>query len=184
MPASGVKTRYVGFVRNVMIGREGLHRPVLVEIFRAAGAAEPRSYISTGNISFSAQDKDVSDMTGTVEDRIAEVIGRHEPVFVRSVDYLRDLVASDPFATSPVSDPVDRTVSFTRDPLGDIELPVWSRRADVALFRATEREVFAVGRLVDGRTSGGGGLVEKTIGQPVTTRSWNTVLRIVADPGL
>ena len=168
-----------------MIGREGLHRSVLVEIFHTAGATDARSYISTGNVSFSAPPRALAAITSRAEDRIADVIGRPEPVFVRSVDYLSKLVASDPFSSSPFPDPVERTVSFTQSPIdpGGIDLPVWSHRTDVALFGATAGEVFAVGRLIDGTGGGGGGLVERTIGQAVTTRSWNTVLRIVADSG-
>jgi uncharacterized protein (DUF1697 family) len=168
-----------------MIGREGLHRSVLVEIFHTAGATDARSYISTGNVSFSGRPLELAAITSRVEERIAEVIGRLEPVFVRSVDYLNKLVASEPFSSSPFPDPVERTVSFTQTPIesGDIGFPVWSHRTDVALFHATAGEVFAVGHLVDGTVGGGGGLVERTIGQAVTTRSWHTVLRVVADSG-
>ena len=168
-----------------MIGREGLHRTVLVELFTQAGAVAPRSYISTGNITFSAPRRLLSQITGTVEAGIAAVIGRTETVFIRSIDYLAELVASEPFSDSPFPDPIERTVSFTASPIepGRLDLPIVSRRTDVALFQATTGEVFVVGRLVDGKGGGGGGLVEKSVGQAVTTRSWNTVLRIVADPG-
>jgi uncharacterized protein (DUF1697 family) len=185
LPAETSDTRYVGFVRNVMIGREGLHRSVLVEIFHTAGATDARSYISTGNVSFSARPRTLAAIISGVEERIAEVIGRPEPVFVRSVDYLSKLVASEPFSSPPFPDPVERTVSFAHTPIepGAVDLPIWSRRGDVALFGVTAGEVFAVGRLIDRTVNGGGGLVERTIGQAVTTRSWNTVLRVVADSG-
>jgi len=35
--------QWVGLVRNVMLGREGLNRDVLLEVVRAAGGLEPHS---------------------------------------------------------------------------------------------------------------------------------------------
>ncbi len=176
--------RQAAFVHNVMIGREGLTRRVLLGLFAEAGANAPRSYISTGNVTFGAHSEDVGAITTSVEAGIGAVLGRPEPVFVRSVEYLQELVAANPFLATPFPDPIERTVSFLSVPinLDRLELPVMSRRGDVALFAATSGEVFAVGRVVDGKTGGGGGLVEKTVGRRVTTRSWNTVLRITNDP--
>ena len=46
MPA----VRQAAFIRNVMVGREGLTRAVLVDLAQRAGGARPRSYLSTGNL--------------------------------------------------------------------------------------------------------------------------------------
>ena len=165
-----------------MIGREGLHRQVLLDLFTSAGAARPRSYISTGNVTFAAEGGDVEHITSVVERGIEGVIGRREGVYVRSVSDLADIVAAEPFTQAPYSDPYERTVSFLLQPLGRVDLPIESARHDVVVFAARPAELFAVNRLVDGRTSGAGGLIERVLGQRVTTRSWNTVLRIVADP--
>lgn len=179
-----MRERQAAFVRNVMIGREGLHRGILFELFAKAGAETPRSYISTGNVSFTAPSADLAAITCHVEKGLAQVIGRREEVFVRSIDYLQGLVASDPFADSPFRNPVERNVSFALAPIDPaaLDLPVQSSRGDVSLFAATPAEVFCVARLVDGRTSGSGGLVESTLAQRVTTRSWSTILRITDSP--
>ena len=50
----GPMPRQAAFVRNVMIGREGLHRQVLLDVVERAGGRAPRSYISTGNVTFDA----------------------------------------------------------------------------------------------------------------------------------
>jgi hypothetical protein len=46
--------RFVGFVRNVMVGRNGLSAEVLLELVAKAGGHEPRSHLATGNLTFSA----------------------------------------------------------------------------------------------------------------------------------
>ncbi|MGI9528598.1 MAG: DUF1697 domain-containing protein [Acidimicrobiia bacterium] len=177
-------TRHIGFVRNVMIGREGLHRQVLLDLFSNAGAEAPRSYISTGNISFSAPDTELPGLIASVEEGIAGVIGRSEEVFVRRIRSLEQLVASDPFAGSPYPDTVERTVSFVPHgtDLGALALPIESQSGRVCVFAATEHEILSAGRSLGGRTQGAGGFVERTLGCRVTSRAWSTVTRIVDNP--
>ncbi|MGI9528819.1 MAG: DUF1697 domain-containing protein [Acidimicrobiia bacterium] len=179
-----VAARHVGFVRNVMIGREGLHRQVLLDLFSDAGGQAPRSYISTGNISFSAPESDLPLLIASVEEGIAAVIGRHEEVFVRRISALERIVASDPFAGSPYPDTVERTVSFLPSDidLSVVSLPVESTSGRVSVFGATKTELFSAGRSVGGRTQGAGGLVERMLGCRITSRAWSTVLRIVDRP--
>lgn len=167
-----------------MIGREGLHRQVLLDLFSDAGAEAPRSYISTGNVSFSAPEADLPQLIASVEDGIAAVIGRPEEVFVRTIQALEDLAVSDPFADSPYPDTVERTVSFVPPgtDLSALVIPTESRSGRVCMFAATEHEVLSAGRSVGGRTEGAGGLVERTLGARITSRAWSTVRRIINDP--
>jgi uncharacterized protein (DUF1697 family) len=146
----------------------------------AAGAMSPRSYISTGNVTFSATSGEIP---GIVQDA-ERAIGRREEVFVRTIHHLQAMVAADPFAASPYEDAVERTVSFAREPIDPaaLGLPIRSPRDDVALFAADPGGVYGVPRLVDGRTSAPGGLVENVVGQRVTSRSWSTIRRIADDP--
>ncbi len=165
-----------------MIGREGLHRTVLLDLFADAGADDPRSYISTGNVTFTADCDEVERVAAAVEAGIEHVIGRREELFVRSVASLTELVAEAPFDGSPYPDPYERTVTFLPRPMSLPTLPLESRRGDVSVFAARAAELFAVNRLIDGRTGGAGGMIEKALGVRVTTRSWNTVLRVETDP--
>ena len=48
------------------------------------------------------------------------------------------------------------------------------------MCEAGRREVFAVGRDVDGRRQAPGGVVERAAAEPTTSRAWSTVERIVA----
>ncbi len=162
-----------------MIGREGLHRQVLLDIVESAGGREARSYISTGNLSFVADPDHMADIVAIVECEIAAVVGRPTPVFVRRLTELEAMVSADPFAVPPF-EPVERIVAFFRDAVpGTFAIPSWSDRRDIAVIGAGHREIFCINREVDGRVRGPGGWVERTGGEPVTTRAWGTVTRIV-----
>ena len=92
--------RFVGLVRNVMLGREGLHRNVLLALLDAAGGRSGVSCPTTGNLVFDAAPAQLDAVVQRLEAGIAAVIGRREPVVVREAAWLSDFVAGDPFAGS------------------------------------------------------------------------------------
>jgi uncharacterized protein (DUF1697 family) len=105
--------RYVGLVRNVMLGREGLHREVLLRLVDAAGGRSATSHLTTGNLTFEVAPSQLDAVVHRLEDSIAGVIGRREPVVVREAAWFRDLVAGDPFADYP-GDRWEIAVAFLR----------------------------------------------------------------------
>ena len=173
--------RYVGFVRAVMVGRDGLDRATLLDCFERQGAVAPRSHISTGNVTFSADAPTIAELTDEVEHAIESVVGRRTEVYVRSIAYLESLSEGDPFATSPVPGSDQHEVSFTYEPIDPtaLALPIESPGGYLTVFHATPGEVFCDGREVDGRRRGAGGFIEGLLGQRITTRAWSTVLRVV-----
>jgi uncharacterized protein (DUF1697 family) len=176
------ETVFAAFVRNVMIGREGLHRDVLLDMFERAGATDPVSYISTGNVSFSAPPDGMGELTDAVEADLERLLGRPTPVFVRTLAALRELVDADPFADPP-ADPVrDRIVTlFRRRVPASLELPLAAPDGDFVVFGAGPAEVFSV--VVDRpdrQPAAPGGYIERHAGEPVTSRAIGTIERIVA----
>jgi len=165
-----------------MIGREGLHRVWLLDKVAELGGGRPVSFITTGNIAFDVQPDGLDDFVEALEGHVAALIGRHEPVFVRTIEHLHSLVATDPFADTPFGeDAIEQVISFAETPIPEpAVMPVVSRRGDACVFRIDGCEAFGVSRMVGSRTSGSGGLVEQLTGQRVTTRSVGTVRRIAA----
>jgi uncharacterized protein (DUF1697 family) len=180
-PAAEQPVRHVAFVRNIMIGREGMTRQALLGFFVNHGATDPVSYISTGNVGFTCGPSRLNAIVSRVEESIAGVLGRSEPLYVRTLARLAEIAAEDPFAGTLGEVAADRVVTFTQDRVDlSVELPFTSERGDVAILRIGEREIYSVSILVDGRTRGPGGFIERLVGERVTTRSWNTVQRVVA----
>lgn len=175
--------RHAAFIRNIMVGREGLTRSVLLGATARAGGRQPRSYLSTGNITFTTPVAMVDRVRRALEDAVRVSSGRSEPVFLRSINELRGLAQRDSFGGQPYSSVHERCVTFLPDGTEWIDpLPESSRRNDVELIDATDRAVFSVTRLVGGRPGTAGPLVEQRLGVLVTTRNWNTVARILANP--
>ncbi len=174
-----IGSRHVAFIRYVMIGREGLHRDVLLGIFADAGAIEPRSHLATGNVSFEWNASSLAGLIEATQTGIERTIGRFEPVFVRSVVALQRSIQSLPFRDPPISDVGHRCVTFTEKSVAHLELPIVSSREDAYIFAADGTDLMSVTRLIDGRGGNVNRMIEKALSCAATTRNWNTIERIV-----
>jgi len=172
--------RFVAFVRNVMVGRNGLSADVLRQIVVDAGGREPRSQLATGNLTFSAPAGPVEAIGKAIEDSIESVLGRREDVFIRTLASLAAAVRADPFAAVVTEDVYERCVTFLpTDTRVSLTLPVQTPRGDAVLFARQDDDVLSITRLVGGRPGQPGKYLESAEGIRVTTRNWNTIERIV-----
>jgi uncharacterized protein (DUF1697 family) len=162
-----------------MIGRANLHAEVLLQIFRDAGALEPRSHLATGNVSFAWSMQEMQPLFDVVQTAIADTMGRFEPIFVRSVDALKASIEALPFRRPPIDDVGHRCVTFTDAEPGALELPIVSARNDAFIFASGGSDYFSVTRLIDGRGGNPNRMLEKALSCAATTRNWNTIERIV-----
>jgi uncharacterized protein (DUF1697 family) len=169
--------RYADFVRNVMIGREGLHASVLIEGFERAGAEDIRSHLSTGNVTYACE-APVDLVRRSVESHVEKVIGRSEVVFVRTITDLAQLVGLRPFDHFQDASLRERCVTFTDEHV-HLLLPIISTHLDYEIFRNVDGDYLSFTRLRNGKPGQPGRRLEREIGAPVTTRNWNTIERIV-----
>ena len=76
--ASQAQARYVAFVRNIMVGRNGLTADVLRQFVTGAGGRQPRSHLATGNLAFTASPDSLVEFRQLVEASIASVMALTE----------------------------------------------------------------------------------------------------------
>ena len=93
-----------------MIGRAGLTREALVRAVDGAGGLDPRSYLSTGNVSFTAAAETLPALERRLETSITAIRGQYEPVLIRSIDYLTELAEGVWFPCK--TDAHERCVTF------------------------------------------------------------------------
>jgi len=169
----------VGFVRNVMIGRQGLHRDVLLAAAADAGATDPVSHFATGNLTFSAPAENINAVVAGLEQRVEAVLGRHELIAVRSLDWLRAFVAEDLFAAHDTIE-LECEVSFLAPdapPLDPARIPSLGRTVVVA---ARDRELAAARPRDGAQRPAANRLLERATGIQATARGWGTLVRVAA----
>lgn len=103
--------RYVAFIRNIMVGRQGLTQGVLVEAFERSGAEDVASILATGNIVFTAQNAEA--VANDASRRLRDGFLLEEPIFVRSFPHLRAIAGENPFADAPTDNVYEQCVTFT-----------------------------------------------------------------------
>jgi len=173
--------RFAAFFRNLNLGRAGSPtKAQLVAAFETAGAHDVMSVHAHGNVAFSAAgERKARAVAEAANDRLRALCGLDEPVFVRSVKYLTELAAAEPFANAPIDDIHERCVTFLPHDIADLNgLPIVTARRDAEIFGLVPGQAFSVTRLVGGRPGAVNALLERRLRTRLTSRSWTTVLRM------
>ena len=177
--------KFVAFFRNVNLGRPFCpSRNQFEAAFLGAGAGLAQSFLTNGTLVFSAKsDANARALFAAAWHTLARECGLREPACIRRITYLAKLVESDPFL-SHRGDVYEYCVSFTdARNIARFVLPLRSNRGDVEVLQSTRGEFFSVSRKI-GKSPGSPNLfLEKLLGAPVTTRNWNTVVRVVEKHG-
>lgn len=174
--------RYAAFFRNLLLGRSGHPtRAQFIAALEAAGAREVVSLQAHGNAAFSAGSaRQAATVARTACEDLHIRCGWQGTAHVRSMARLAELIDRQPFAAVPTDGIHERCVTFLpAAPSPAPALPIVGRRGDLQVFRFDGAEAFSVTRLVGGRPGNVNALLERLLQAPLTTRNWNTVVRVV-----
>jgi len=169
------------FFRNLNLGRANCPDKAQLEAaFLDAGADSAASFLTNGTLVYSASPATAEQVLARAVDLLRHRCGLKEPAFVRTVDYLAALVATDPFAGIDRASVYEFCVSFLYSPeVAPPALPLASPRNDVELIAVTPAEVLSLSRKLGASPGSPNAFLEKHLGSPLTTRAWNTIARLV-----
>jgi uncharacterized protein (DUF1697 family) len=147
--------------------------PELKACFEAAGFSEVRTLLSSGNVVFNARASSLAALERRAEKAMQAELGHSFDTFIRSADFLRHLVESEPFAEFELPPSAKRVVTFLRQPAKlSVELPI--ERHDASILKFTGTEVLCA--YVPGpKGPAFMSLLERTFGKAITTRTLDTV---------
>jgi uncharacterized protein (DUF1697 family) len=171
---------WMGLVRNVMLGRGGLHRAVLLDLVHSAGGDSPRSFLATGNITFSTAPSDIESVSEALEAGLQNLLGRHEAVVVRSMDWLAQLVAANPFDGYHHDDDWELEVCFLPHSIPKVLASRLGDTQRTTIVEVRDREVLTARPRHGPNRPHGNRLLERATGQKATARGWSTLQRIHA----
>lgn len=164
-------SRYVAFLRGV--SPQNAKSTDLKRLFEAAGFANVRTILSSGNVAFDVASKSEAAIERRVEALLQESLGRGFYPIVRSSPYLKELQAQDPYARFTFPPEAKRVVSFLRVACeSKVPLPLVSD--DAYVLGTIGREVFTV-YMPNPKGPVFMQLIDRAFGANVTTRTWETV---------
>ena len=166
--------RYAAFLRAV--SPMNAKMPQLKAAFEASGFSDVRTVLSSGNVVFTANRAKESTLERKAEAAMSGELGHAFLTIVRPVEVLRKMLASDPFQAFRLPAGGKRIVTFLRhEPTAKLELPVELDGAQILSVQG--REVFTA-YLPSPKGARFMTLIEKTFGKEVTTRTWDTVVKV------
>jgi uncharacterized protein (DUF1697 family) len=175
--------KHVAFFRNLNLGRPNCPTKVqFEEAFVAAGAASASSFLTNGTMVFTTgSGRQALRVFNDACEILHGTCGLEEPGFMRTIEYLTELIALEPFVEIDPGSVHACCTSFLHatDGLSVAQLPLESGRRDVKVLQMTDSEAFSVSIKVGNSTGSPNAFLEKRLGVPVTTRSWNTIVRLV-----
>jgi uncharacterized protein (DUF1697 family) len=170
--------RHAAFLRGVMPTNAKLAD--LRRAFEAAGFTEVTTVLTSGNVVFDARPAGAAALQRKAEAAMTPALGRSFLTIVRSLDALREIVDADPYAAFNLPAGAKRVVTFLREPpRGELALPVEVDGARILCLRGSE--VFTA-YVPSSRGPVFMTLIEKTLGEALTTRTWDTVKKVVGVP--
>jgi uncharacterized protein (DUF1697 family) len=175
--------RYVALLRGINVGgHRMIRKDELQAIFEGCGFSDVRTVLASGNVVFSTASTSEKQLTETIESALADALGYRVDVMVRTIAYLNDLMALDPFGDVGPGDGHNYVTFLTTAPETVPDLPQDLPDQHALALGLNDREFFSVSyKRPDGRYGDFGPFMKQAFGkQPVTTRNWKTVVKLAA----
>jgi uncharacterized protein (DUF1697 family) len=173
---------YVALLRGINVGGKNLIKmPALKACFEANGFEDVATYIQSGNVLFASRDTSTADLTGRIEEMLAEAFDYVPTVVVRSRKQMRAIVDRAPkgFGARPAEYRYD--VIFLKEPLS-----ARSAFESVPTNPAVDEAHAGTGVLYFSRLTAKATasrlnrIVASPIYPSVTIRNWNTTTKLLS----
>lgn len=176
-------TRWIALLRGINVGgNKQIKMADLRALIAGLGFDNVKTALASGNVAFDAVHDDPAAIREAVEQGTAAVFGFVVSVIVRPRAQIVDLVARDPFAGIPVTAETRLYVTFLPAPVvTQLTIPYHAPAQDFTIISATDGEVCSVLTLSPtSRTVDSMSMLEREFGANITTRNWNTVVKLAS----
>ncbi|WUH90174.1 DUF1697 domain-containing protein [Streptomyces sp. NBC_00433] len=177
-------TGYVALLRGINVGGKArVPMQTLRELLAAIGGTGIRTHLQSGNAVFTHEDTDPQTLADALQQALADELGLSITCMVRTAEYLRRVVAANPFDMTGVdgsrflviflagSVPLDRLAALDRKAYAPDD------------FRAGEREIYAHFPDSIRNSKLAARLTDRGLGMAATNRNWNTVTKLAEMAG-
>ena len=186
---AGDLVRHVAFLRGINVGG---HKPVkmadLRTAFLAMGFRNVKTVLASGNVLVdwlpeAGLPESAFDLTVHMEQCLRKTFGHSIAVTLRTLRDLQCLVGSDPFEGVAMTPDTRLYVTFVSDArTGGRDFTYAAPEGDLRITRVTSGELCSVLVLSPTRsTTDLMALLERELGSGITTRNWNTIIKMVQE---
>jgi uncharacterized protein (DUF1697 family) len=155
---------YVAFLRGINVGGHKIIKmDALKRAFEKAGMKRVKTILASGNVLFESSENDADKLCRSIELGLEKSLGHPVGVVLRSMAQIEKIEKSDPFKKVTVTPATRLWVTLLKEK------------------REGKTEVFTVFQVTTNLRAGMDAMdnLDKTYGKGITTRSWNTIGRIL-----
>jgi uncharacterized protein (DUF1697 family) len=173
---------YIAFLRGINLGKRRVKNDQLSQIFTSLGFEDVTVLIASGNVVFSADERDEQKLTKQVEVALEQALRYQVSTMLRSASDVQAMIDLDPFYGVEVTKDTRLYVTLLAEKTPSaMRLPYQSLGGELTILSKTDREVFSVLTVKQaGRSADAMSVIEKEYGKGATTRNWNTILKVAA----
>jgi uncharacterized protein (DUF1697 family) len=173
-------TSFVSLFRGINVGGNNpVRMDDLKELHKSLGLQEVETYIQSGNVVFTSDEVDWTQIQKDIEDGFAQKFGFQVKVMVRTADEFNAMVENNPFQNQPIKESNRVIAMFLASH------PISTAREDIQKTYSGPEEIHIAGQEAYiyypegmGRSKLSNTFLEKKLQTRGTARNWNTVLRL------
>lgn len=146
------------------------------------GFTDVKTVLASGNIRFASEETDPTLVRRTLEHLLRQNFGHEIPVIVRRLQDLQSLIHVDPFRDVNSTPQTRLYVTFFPEEQADCASPLEDLTSEgFTIVHATKGEICSVFNLTEAfGTIEFMAQMESLYGPNITTRTWNTITRLLA----
>lgn len=174
--------KYAAFLRGIGPSDPNMRNEKLREVFAGLGFEHVQSLLSSGNLLFESDESDIPQLESRIEKALRHNLHIKSTVFIRKQAELQELVDKKPFGNRSHKPETYLTVTFVKHlpksvPSTPLETP--GKSSTVLHIDAEVRAICTVTDNTAAKTPNFMSWLEKQFGKDVTTRTWNTMQRVL-----
>ncbi len=167
---------YVAFLRGINVGgNKQISMKDLAALFERAGFKNIKTILNSGNVVFEYKETSPSALVKKIEKAISDKFGFDVDVQVRTLDEIKKLVEKNPFKKFVPDKNNYLCVTFLNNFAG--KLPSSTNDA-YKLLPIENNTLCSILDRTKGKSTDFMVILDKTFGKKVTTRNWNTIVKI------
>jgi uncharacterized protein (DUF1697 family) len=171
----------ISMLRGVNVGG---HNKIKMDALKALCVSlklkDPQTYVQSGNVIFSTEEKDLAKLTKRIQDAIERKFGFRPDVMLRTAAELRDVIVRNPFAKRGGIEPGKLLVTFlAADPGKEAREKALAIKTDPEELHIIGREGYTYFPNGQGRSKMSWPAIERVLKTSGTGRNWNSVTKMM-----
>lgn len=171
---------YIAFLRGINVG--GHHKVPMADLkneLQTLGLKNIITILNSGNIIFDSTNKDIAIIEQNITLHLEKTFGFPIPTIVRTAETIQNILKEAPFNNLEITKDIKLYISFLKTAVEpNLQIPWESEDQAYKILDYKNKNIISVLDLSKSKTTKAMTTLEHSFGKNITTRNWNTLLRI------